>query len=409
VARADPREAMQSAARGNSGGRQGVRSWLVGGEVALSAVCLVVGGLLLHSLLKLTRVDVGFSAARVVAMDVTLPHARYPRDAERARFVAESLRQLRTVPGVQAAGVVNKLPLSGEGGNNLVAPEGTSWSPLDRPIADVRQVDADYFAVMGIPLRSGRHFAEADANSKVVLISALAAERLWPGQDPIGRRLLLGPTGDETRDVVGVVADVRSVSATKAPMLTVYVPYWQGLRGDLSLVARTDLGMEAVAGPLRDAVHRIDPETPIAALRPMDDLVRESLAAQRFQTMLVLLFGLAASVLAALGIYGVASYTVAQRTTELGIRMALGARPRGIRALVLRQGLTPVAAGLMVGLLAAGAVGCVMESLLYEVSPADPLTAVAVVVTLTLVAAAGTWLPARRATRVDPMVTLRDQ
>jgi predicted permease len=411
VMRAAPQAALQAATRGNSTGRAGgrVRSWLVASEVALSAVCLVVGGLLLHSLVKLTRVDVGFTAARVVAMDVTLPHTRYDTDTARASFAAESVRQLRAVPGVTRAGIVNKLPLSGEGGNNLVAPEGTTWTPLERPLADVRQVDHEYFGVMGIALRSGRLFTDADADHKVVVVSASTAERLWPGEDPVGRRLLLGPTGDEARDVIGVVGDVRSVSARKAPMLTVYVPFWQGLRSELSLVVATDLDADAVAGPLRAAMARVDPEMPIAALRPMDDLVHESLAEQRFQTMLVLLFGLAASLLAALGIYGVASYAVAQRTTELGIRMALGAQPSGIRAMVLRQGLTPVAAGLVVGLLASGAVGRVIETLLYEVSPSDPLTAVAVVLTVTVVAAAGTWLPARRATRVDPLVALREQ
>jgi predicted permease len=405
VARAAPQAALQTAARGNSGGRAGgrVRSWLVASEVALSAVCLVVGGLLLHSLVKLTRVDVGFTADRVVAMDFTLPHTRYASDADRVAFVGESLRQLRAVPGIEAAGIVNKLPLSGEGGNNLVAPEGTTWAPLDRPIADVRQVDPVYFQVVEIALRSGRLFTEADADHEIVVVSASTAERLWPGQDPVGRRLLLGPTGDETRDVIGVVGDVRSVSAKKAPMLTIYVPYWQGLRSELSLVVASDLGLDALAAPMRSAIARVDPELPVAALRPMHDLVRLSLAEQRFQTMLVLFFGAAASLLACLGIYGVVSYSVAQRTTELGIRLALGARPLGIRAVVLRQGLTPVAAGLVVGLLVSSAAGRVIGSLLYEVSPGDPATLSGVVLTLLLVAAAGTWLPARRATRVDPM------
>ena len=168
--RVDPQDAMKSSARGASPGGSGgrLRGWLVGTEVALSTVCLMIGGLLLHSLVKLTSVDVGFQAARVISIDLTLPDTRYPETLQRVTFAREALRRLRAVPGVQAAGLVNKLPLSGEGGNNLVAPDGAAWSPLERPIADVRQVDEDYFRVMSIPLRSGRLFAEADGGPRVV-------------------------------------------------------------------------------------------------------------------------------------------------------------------------------------------------------------------------------------------------
>jgi predicted permease len=410
-ARVDPQDAMKSAARGatasGAGGR--LRGWLVGAEVALSAVCLTIGGLLLHSLVKLASLDVGFEAARVVAVDLTLPDIRYKETLQRVTFAREALRRLRAVPGVQAAGLVNKLPLSGEGGNNLVAPEGTDWSPFERPLADVRQVDEEYFRVMRIPLRSGRLFVEADGDRPVVLVSASTAERLWPGKDPIGRRLVIGAEGSAHREVTGVVGDVRSVGARKPATLTVYVPYWQQLRSELSLVSRTTLAADRMAGPMRAAIWQVDRAMSIAALRPMDDLMRASLAQDRFQTGLVLLFGVAAALLASLGIYGVVSYSVAQRTNELGIRLALGASPRRVRMLVLRQGLTPVAAGLALGLLLSLAAGRLMQALLFGVSPADPLTMTSVVLGLTTVAAAGTWLPATRATRVDPIAALREE
>ena len=409
--RVDPQDAMKSAARGaspsGSGGR--VRGWLVGTEVALSTVCLTIGGLLLHSLVKLTNVDVGFQAARVISIDLTLPETRYAETLQRVTFAREALRRLRALPGVQAAGLVNKLPLSGEGGNNLVAPDGADWTPLERPLADVRQVDPDYFRVMSIPLRSGRLFAEADGDRRVVLVSAGTAERLWPGKDAIGRRLVLGSDGSDAREVAGVVGDVRSVGARKQPTLTVYVPYWQRLRSELSLVARTTLGADQVAAPMRAAIWQVDRDLSIAALRPMDDLVRASLAQDRFQTALVLLFGVAAALLASLGIFGVVSYSVAQRTNELGIRLALGAPPRRVRALVLRQGLMPVIAGVALGLPLSMAAGRLTQVLLFGVSPADPLTIVGVVLGLTTVAAAGTWLPTARATRLDPVTALREE
>jgi putative ABC transport system permease protein len=352
---------------------------------------------------------VGFQAARVISIDLTLPDSRYTETLQRVTFAREALRRLRAVPGVQAAGLVNKLPLSGEGGNNLVAPDGAAWTPLERPLADVRQVDRDYFRVMSIPLRSGRLFAETDGDRRVVLVSASTAERLWAGKDPIGRRLVLGPDGSDVREVTGVVGDVRSVGARKPATLTVYVPYWQKLRSELSLVSRTTLAADQVAAPMRAAIWQVDRDMSIAALRPMDDLVRASLAQDRFQTGLVLLFGVAAALLASLGIFGMVSYSVAQRTNELGIRLALGASPRRVRALVLRQGLMPVFAGVALGLPLSVAAGRLAQVLLFGISPADPLTMTGVVLGLTTVAAAGTWVPSARATLVDPVTALREE
>ena len=261
---------------------------------------------------------------------------------------------------------------------------------------------------MGIPLRSGRPFAEADRAYRVALVSALAAERLWPGQDPVGKRMQMGGDDSPLMQVVGVVGDVRGISLDKPPTMTVYVPYWQRFQAQALLAVRTPRDPAAIASELRTALRRVDPELPVPAFRTMQEIVAVSVAERRFQMDLVLLFGLVAALLASLGIYGVISYSVAQRTGELGIRMALGALPSGIRWLVLRQCLGPVAGGLACGLIASGIAGRLLNSLLFGVSAVDPLTMGAVVVTLSGVAAAAGYVPARRATRVDPVTALRE-
>jgi predicted permease len=313
------------------------------------------------------------------------------------------------VPGVTSVGVSNQLPLGGEGGNNLVAPEGFTGSFTDRPLADIRQVNPDYFRTLGVPLRSGRVFAEADRAYPVALVSALAAERLWPGQDPVGKRMQMG--GDDTPllQVIGVVGDVRGISLDKAPTMTVYVPYWQRFQSQALLAVRTPLDTGVVASDVRLALRRIDPELPIPAFRTMEDIVSVSVAERRFQTELVMLFGLVAALLASLGIYGVVSYSVAQRTGELGIRMALGAVPAGLRWLMLRQCLVPVAAGLACGLAASAMTGRLLSSLLFGVRAVDPVTITAVALGSSAIAAVAGYIPARRATRVDPVVALRQE
>jgi len=353
-------------------------------------------------------VDTGFESHNVVTVEINLPPTRYADLPQRSQLLHSASEAVRAVPGVTSVGVSNQLPLGGEGGNNLVAPEGFTGSFTDRPLADIRQVNPDYFATMGIPLRSGRPFAEADRAYRVALVSALAAERLWPGQDPVGKRMQMGGDDSPLMQVVGVVGDVRGISLDKPPTMTVYVPYWQRFQAQALLAVRTPRDPAAIASELRTALRRVDPELPVPAFRTMQEIVAVSVADRRFQMDLVLLFGLVAVLLASLGIYGVISYSVAQRTGELGIRMALGALPSGIRWLVLRQCLGPVAGGLACGLIASGIAGRLLNSLLFGVSAVDPLTMGAVVVTLSGVAAVAGYVPARRATRVDPVTALRE-
>jgi putative ABC transport system permease protein len=410
-AHADPLEAMKSGARGSTGARAGgrIRAWLVAAEVGLSAMCLIAGGLLLHSFVRLLRVDKGFDADRLVTVSLNLPGTRYSSLEKMQTFQHALLERVRMLPGVIAAGVSNQLPLSGEGGNNLVAPEGSHLAVMDRPLADIRLVNPDYFRTMNIPLRSGRLFEERDRGRLVGLVSAITASRLWPGADPVGKRFCMGGGNGPWIEVLGVVGDIRGVSLNRAPENTVYVPYWQRSFNRVSLAVRTGMTATAAAPMLRTAIHEVDPEMPVPAVRTMDDLVDASVAQRRFQMTLVLLFAGAALLLASLGIYGVVSYAVGQRTGEMGIRMALGAQPAGIRALILRQGLTPVAAGLAVGIAGSLAMGRLLANLLFGTGAADPATIGGVAGVLLAVSAIATYLPARRATRVDPAAALREE
>jgi predicted permease len=405
----DPQEAMKSGARGSTAGRASghLRSLLVGVETGLSAMCLIAGGLLLHSFVKLLNVDRGFEVQHIVTVDLSLPQNHYPNGEKRAVFLHSLLDRVGSLPGVQSAGVSNRLPLSGEGGNNLLGVEGTKVPVMERPLVDIRQTNPDYFRTMGIPLRSGRIFEEADRKRQVALVSALTAERLWPGQNPIGKRFQIGGENSVFIEVAGVVGDVRGVSLNQTPSLTVYLPYWQRFYNEASLAVKTAVNPASAASAIRAAIRQIDPEMPVPAFRSMEEIVTESVAQRRFQMNLVLLFAVAATLLASLGIYGVVSYSVAQRTNEMGIRIALGARPASIAGLVLRQGLLPVAAGLAAGVVASVTLGRILASLLFAVSAWDPMTIGLVVTLLSAVALAATYVPAHRATHVDPVTALR--
>jgi predicted permease len=405
---ADPLLAMRTSSRSASAApvARRLRNVLVGVEVALAALSLSVGGLLLHSYVKLLRVDAGFDTASLVTLALTLPEQRYPDAEARTRFLRSLLESTQGLPGVLSVGVSSRLPLGGEGGNNVIAAEGTNPPLTERPLADIREVNPEYFATLRIPLQSGRVFGEAD-RGPVAVISAMTAERLWPGQDPIGRRIHVGDPRAPLVLVTGVVGNVHGVSLARRPNLTIYRPYWQRSRDDASLIVRTRIAPQAVSTSIASAIHRIDPELPVPAVRTMDEIASSSVAAERFQAMLVLLFGTTAALLAGLGVYGVVAYSVAQRTSELGVRMALGAQPRGIRLLVLRQALLPVAIGLLVGAGAAAAGGRILSSLLFEVPTSDVLALGSALLFLGLVAGLAGYVPARRATRVDPASALR--
>ena len=408
---AESQHRLAAASRSVTAGRshQRIRSVLVGLEVGLTMVCLVAGGLLLHSFVKLLRVDKGFETSQTLLVPLNLPDSRYADLEKKTAFLRGLLERLRHIPEVESAGVINRLPLSGEGGNSVLAvEEGSAASAKAPTIADIRGVNADYFLTMSIPVRRGEVFTDAHQKRSVAVVSALTAERLWPGADPIGKRLRIGASTSPWRDVIGVVGDVRGVSLEKSPSLTVYVPYWdRRTSGPPSLVVRTSAAIGAVAPAIHGVIRQIDPMLPVGDVRPLDEMVAVSVAPRRFQMTLVLLFAGLACVLACVGVYGVVAYSVAQRVPEIGVRMALGAEPASIHRLVIRQGLVPVALGLAAGLVVSMGADRVLGSLLYDITPRDPLTMAAASVALLVVAAFAIHLPARRAMRIEPVAALR--
>jgi putative ABC transport system permease protein len=407
--RIDPQSGLRAGGRSATESRQSgrLRALLVAIETGLCTVCLVAAGLLLNSFVRLLHVDKGFDTERVITVDINLPATRYPDLAHRSDFLRNVIDASRALPGVSEVGVTNMLPLSGEGNNNMINLDGDTTPITQRPIADFRLINEDFFRAMKIPILQGRAIEAADRGRLVSVISAAAAKRVWPGVNPLGQHYHLGDPSAPSLEVIGVAGDVSAGSLQKQPNPTVYVPYWQRDQHRFSLLVRTSMDPASIAGAVRAQIRRLDPEMPVPQFRSMDEIVSASVAQRRFQLTLVLLFAGIALGLASLGIYGVVSYSVAQRRNELGIRMALGATGSDLRTLVLRQGLAPVVIGLATGLAGALALGRVLSGLLFGVSSTDPLTMSVVAAVLLMVAAAACYVPALRAIRSDPLVALR--
>jgi predicted permease len=381
-------------------------SHLVSVEVALSTILLVAGGLLLLSFFRLMRSDKGFETAHVITQDISFLNPKYAGGG-RNRFVPLILEKLREIPGVRAVGLTDTLPLRGEdwisGLRDPAAPPDSSKIPAQ---ANFRFVTADYFGAMGIPLKQGRFIRESEKDAHVAVLSENAAQFLWPGRDPIGRRVKGTDNDPSPLEVVGVVANVRA-NIEQEPTMMVYEPYNLVSPIGVSIVVRT-LGEPApVISSMRAAIRAADPDMALSPVKTMDQIVDESVASRRFETALAASFALAALALASLGVYGVISFSVARRTPEIGIRIALGARAPQLAAMVLREGLTPVLIGLAAGLGCALLAGRFIASQLYGVAPNDPAIICAVCTILLIVAAGACWIPARRAMRIDPTTALR--
>jgi putative ABC transport system permease protein len=412
----EPADILRSASRSATEGRAGLRSreWLVGLEVALSALLLVMAALLGLSFFRVTNVERGYAVDRVLTADVNLPHSRYRTSEQRILFHQRAIEKLESLPGVQSAGLVNSVPLRAQAWGDTINKEGDARPRAQRPLANYRFMSEHYFQAMGIALRQGRFPTSLDRMQKIALVSESAARRVWPGEDPIGKQIRNDPR-PEWATVIGVVADIRARSLETEPPMMVYVPYWDGdywqgsVWGSATYVVRTRQEPSTMAGAFRTAIHQLDSELPVANLLSMREILSESVSSRRFQTLLAGTFAGAALLLACLGIYGVISYTVARRTSEIGIRIALGAQPNQVSLLVLRQGLRPVLGGLLVGVAAALASGRVISSFLFGTEPGDPAAITTVVLTLLLVGFAACWAPARRACRVDPMTALRNE
>jgi putative ABC transport system permease protein len=372
------------------------RRALVAAQAAMGAALLVATGLLLASFVRLVHVDKGFDTAGILTVDVALP-ASYATDARRLQVLDDVLTRLRAMPGVTSVAYTTRLPLRGEGTVNLLSYVDDQRPPAARPLANYRYVTPEYFSTIGTPLLRGRTFAPADRGRGVVILSASAAEALWPGQDAIGRILRTGGYLGGPSEVIGVAADSRAVDLARKDVLFAYLPHWLRAPATASIVARTSVTPESLAAPARRAIWDVDRNVAIPHVLPMDDLVAASVADRRFEMSLMIAFGCAAAVLAALGVYGVVSYSVARRGREMGIRMALGARPGDIHRLVIVEGLAPVTAGLVAGLIASLMIGRAMRSLLFEVRPGDPLVMLGAAAIVTVAALIACAAPARRA------------
>jgi len=434
ASRGDVSEGLKEGARAASGGRgrQRLRSALIVGEVALSLVLLVGAGLMMKSLSRLGSVDPGFRTHDVLKMEISLPQRKYPSPEQSEAFFRQSVEKIREPTGVVHAGM-GMLPLSGHAhGMPLVIEGGTYQSMRELPFLILGLVEGEYFQALGIRLRSGRLFGAEDASGSlpVAVVNRSLVAKHFPGQDPLGKRIKAGLPENLNRPgilppgagefawltIVGVVEDVKlfGLSEEIPPPPVVYVPFSQApkvamLRNSWAIVVRSSGDPLQLVGAVREQVWSLDRTQPIVGLGRMQTLVTDSLRQSRFGTLLLSLFAALALVMALVGIYGVVSYAVAQRTREVGIRLALGADAGSVLRLVLRQGMTLVGAGIALGLLVAFGLARFLSSLLYQVEARDPATFAPVAALLGLVAMGACYFPARRATRVDPSVALRDE
>ena len=402
----------ESARAGESRRSQRARGLLAIAEVALAMILLVGAGLLLRSFARLTAVNPGFATEHVVKTDVSLPQFQYSKPEQWAAFANEAMQRITAKPGMEDAAMAAPLPLTSNFVNLPFTIEGNA--PLPQGSVETAHYVAaspGYFRVMEISLERGRLFSADDtaATPPVVLISEKMARQYFPHENPLGRQMMFGfpPNGNVVREIVGVVSDIRDVSLGKDPGPMMYVPFAQAPLWGGEVVVRSNLGASAVAAAVREEIHAIDKDLPVTDVETLPEAVHASMAEPRFRTLLLGLFGGMALVLAAIGIYGVVSFSVARRTREIGTRMALGATPGSIWRLVIGESAKLVLLGLAVGIPAALLLTRSLGALLFGVRASDPLTFVVVASLLTLVALVAAYLPARAAMRVDPMVALR--
>ncbi len=411
----DVNEALKEGGRGSTGGakRRHIRSVLVSVEVALATVLLIGAGLLLKSFYRLAQTNPGFDASHLLKADVLLPQAQYTKPEEWSAFFRQAVDRMRSLPGVESAGAGLPLPFTGSyvgcGFIRADRPEPTHFSA---PSASGHWVTPGYFQLMRTPLLRGREFEVSDTIAdapKVVIINKALADRYYPNDDPVGKNIkVFAPDGTTPIErVVGVVGDEKdkALSDAAAPML--YFPYAQEPWWTMTLVLRTKGDPAALAGALREQIHEMDAALPVDNLQSMSSAISNTESDARFRSLLLGLFGILALVLASVGIYSVLAYVVAQRTHEIGIRVALGAQGGDVLRLVIVQGMRAVVIGAAVGIAAALALSQLLSEFLYGVGDKDPVTFAGVAILLSLVALAACYVPARRAMRVDPMVALR--
>ncbi len=386
------------------------RKVLVACEVGLSVILVVGAVLLARSLIRLQQVDPGFSADHVVTFKVTLPNVRYPKDADQARAFGEIEQRLRTMPGVEAVGATSTLALRGYAWTGDATVDGRG-DDYERELRH-ESVTPDYFRAMGIRLLGGRFLDGHDGEgSNVTLVNDVLAKRYFRGANPIGKRIKFGRPQDSDPwvTVVGIVADEKQDAMDKHARPEVYVPLAENPQNPLTFVVRSAAEADGTVARARDEVRRVDKDLALTDVATLAGVVRDAIGGQRFRTTLLSAFAAVALFLTGIGVYGMLAYLVTQRSRELGIRLALGARPSELFRLVIGQGMRPVVVGAGVGLMSAVALAGMMKSLLFGVEPVDPATYAVATATLAIIALAACAVPARRATRVDPLVALREE
>jgi putative ABC transport system permease protein len=401
---------LKEGGRTSSSGRSVLRQVLVTAEVALALVLSIGAGLTIKSLVHLSFVDPGFKTANLLTMLLDVPGAKYATGEQRAMFYDTVRERIAALPGVAGAAYVSQLPLSGQNNDNFFEIEGRpAHEPGKGVTAQTRYVAAEYFSTMGIPILRGRGFTaqEARDGAAVVLINEALARQYFPNQDPIGHRILLNEGAVRAYELVGIVGDIRHFQLAVEPADEMYVPSVRGPQANL--VVRTRVEPASVVRLLREQVWAVDKDLPLSSVRTMDEIIDGSVGGGRFMMYLLGLFSIIAVTLAAIGIYGVISYAVTQQIHEMGLRMALGARRWDVLSLVMRRGLILTGIGIVLGLFAAAPLTRTMSEQLYQVSTTDAQTFALTSGLLLVIALLSSYIPARRATKVDPMVALRHE
>jgi len=413
LSRVDVHETMKDTSRGTTGARHNrLRQALIVAEVALSVVLLAGAGLLFRSFMRLQAVDAGFTAEHVLTARLSPAGPQFQDDQSLIDFYERVLERTRAIPGVESAGAINVLPLS-PGPTFGFRVEGRPIVPVDKwAHTNFRNVSPDYFRTMNIPVLKGRAFSPQDdsnAPPKVMINQALA-QRDFPGEDPVGKRVTFGNPSNEQpvwSEIIGVTANVRSLELREGPPEELYFTSKQNLFQNMAVVVRSTVEPESLAPALRQAVAEVDRSVPVSEVRTMENIVSESVTQPRFNVFLLGLFSTIALLLSVAGIYGVTAYTVTQRTHELGIRLALGAQIGDVLRMILGQGMTVIGIGIAIGLVAAFGLMRLMKTLLFGVTATDPLTFVGITIVLIAAGLLACYLPARRATKVDPLEALR--
>lgn len=409
--RTDLNEALKEGGRSRGGAHNRLRSLLVVAEVALSLVLLVGAGLMVRSFAKLEQVNAGINPENVLTVEVPLSRAKYPKDTQQSAFFQQLMARVKVLPGASSAAAVSDLPLMGGWGRSLTVEGHPVLSVGQAPSINHAVVTPNYFHTMGIALREGRDFTDADAAGaeRVTIVDERLARQYWPGASPLEKRIRFGPpeSNEPWHTIIGVAGTVRNEGLDRESRHSIYVPYLQIPVRGMTVAVRTSGDPGSLAAAVRKEVLALDKDQPVTNVLTMNEILSRSVWQQRFYTMLFSIFAALALILAAVGIYGVMSIAVTQRTQEIGIRMALGARAIDVLKLIIGNGMTLISIGLIIGLVGAVALTRLLATLLFGVTPTDTLTFVTVSAILIVVALVACYLPARRATKVDPLVALR--